>query len=180
MVYRDLNHLHLDLFYDLMTSILWLSHTQLTYARIKDHPQASTSATDFLWLCLETRTPSTTTIMVPKQASAIQVFLDLSDLLKLKKGQNWKTESPRRWSLSFFSSFCCFKMISQGAQEWRCPKTESWKYLQLPSLTKIGCLWSCLKSVPELLPSSLEINSLGMFVKNDDWAIHSFSTMWWS
>lgn len=86
MVYRDLNQLHLDLFYDLMTSILGLSHTQLTYARIKDHPQGSTSATDFLWLCLETRTPSTTTIMVPKHASAIQAFLDLSDLLKLKKG----------------------------------------------------------------------------------------------
>lgn len=112
--------------------------------------------------------------MVPKQASAIQVF-DLSDLLKLKNGTELKVWKSLLDAVSFH---LCFKMISQAVQEWRCPRKNSWQYLTLPSLTKIGCLWSCLKNVPEMLPSSLEI--LGMFVKNDDWAIHPFSTIWWS
>lgn len=132
MVYRDLNHLHLDLFYDLMTSILWLSHTQLTYARIKDHPQGSTSATDFLWPCLETRTPSTTTIMVPKHASAIQAFLDLSDLLKLKKG-----------TLSLFQDDIsrCTKMTLSLNRQLKILKiaiiSKNWMSLELPE----KCTW---------------------------------------
>ena len=95
-------------------------------------PKDQRAQQTFCGCAWRTRTPSTTTIMVPKHASAIQAFLDLSDLLKLKKG-----------TLSLFQDDIsrCTKMTLSLNRQLKISKVAiintNWISLELPE----KCTW---------------------------------------